>query len=45
MSLKLKALSLVDAYASPNLIGSCECVEVDTYTKLITLLEGIEIVD
>ena len=30
MSLKLKLFSLTDAYASPKLIGSCECVEGDT---------------
>ena len=45
MSLELKLFSLADAYASPYLIGSCKCVEGDTYAKLIPLIEGIHIVD
>ena len=44
MSLKMKLLSLVDAYASPKLIGSCDCVGNNTYAKLKPLLEGIHIV-
>ena len=45
MSLKLKLFSPADAYASLKHIGSCECVEDDTYAKLIPLLEGIHVVD
>lgn len=43
MSLKLKLFSLTDAYASPKLIGFCECVEGDTQ-KFIPLLEHNHIV-
>ena len=42
MSFKLKPLSLAECV---KLIGSCECVEGDTYSKFIPLLEGIDIVD
>ena len=45
MSLRLKLFSLVDAYVCPEHIRYRECVEGDTYAKLIPLLEGIHIVD
>ena len=45
MSLKVRSFSLALAYASPKLIGSCECDEGDTNAKLKLLLEGIYIVD
>ena len=45
MSLKLKLFSLIDACASSKFIGSCECAKGDSYAKLISLLEGIHIVD
>jgi hypothetical protein len=45
MSLMLKLFSIVDAYASPKLIGFCEYVEGDTYAKLMPQLEGIQVVD
>ena len=45
MSLKLKLFSLANAYASPQLIGSCESVEGGMYATLIPLLECIHIVD
>ena len=44
-SLKLRLLSLVDAYAGQELIESCKCVEGDTYAELRPVLEGIHIVD
>jgi len=43
--LELKSLSLVDAYASPNLIGFCDCAEGNTYVKLMTPFDGINFVD
>ena len=45
MSLMLKLFSIVDAYATPKLIGFCKYVEVNTYAKLMPLPEGIHIVD
>ena len=41
----MKLFSFFDACPSPQLIGFCECVEDNTYAKLIALLEGIHIVD
>lgn len=45
MSLKLKLLSLVDAYARLKLIGSCKCDKGNTHAELMPLLGEIHIVD